>query len=81
MFVSGPSILACVVFQLRDFNSLGVLLLCVVEVKFKFLQNISQYYNNKFAFHMPMFTISILSFNKLNTTIHSNMRFMVIAYN
>jgi hypothetical protein len=30
---------------------------------------------------MPMFTISILSLNKLNTTIHSNIKFMVIAYN
>jgi hypothetical protein len=30
---------------------------------------------------MPMFTISILSLNKLNTTIHSNIIFMVIAYN
>jgi hypothetical protein len=30
---------------------------------------------------MPMFTIFVLSFNKLNITIHSNIRFMVIAYN
>jgi len=52
----------------------------LVEVKFKFLHNISHYYNNKFAFHMLMFTISVLSFNKLNTTIHSNI-FMVITYN
>ncbi len=28
-----------------------------------------------------MFIISILSLNKLNTTIHSNIKFMVIAYN
>jgi hypothetical protein len=56
----------------------------MVEVKFKFLQNISHYYNNKFAFHMhifTIFTIFILSLNKLNTTIHSNIRFMVIIYN
>jgi len=53
----------------------------LVEVKFKFLQNISHYYNNIFAFHMHMFTIYILSLNKLNTTIHSNIKFMVIAYN
>jgi hypothetical protein len=44
----------------------------MVEVKFKFLQNISHYCNNIFAFHVHMFTISILNFNKLNTTIHSN---------
>jgi len=30
---------------------------------------------------MHMFTIPILSFNKLNITIHSNIKFMVIAYN
>jgi hypothetical protein len=53
----------------------------IVEMKFKFLQNISHYCNNIFAFHMPMFTIFVLSFNKLNTTIHSNIRFMVITYN
>jgi hypothetical protein len=53
----------------------------LIEVKFKFLQNISHYYNNVFAFHMPMFTIFVLSLNKLNTMIHSNIRFMVIAYN
>jgi hypothetical protein len=53
----------------------------MVEVTFKFLQNISHYYNNKFAFHMHIFTIFILSLNKLNTTIHSNIRFMVIIYN
>jgi hypothetical protein len=53
----------------------------MVEMKFKFLQNISHYYNNIFAFHMHMFTISVLSFNKLNITIHSNIRFMVITYN
>ncbi len=34
-----------------------------------------------FAFHIPMFTIFVLNFNKLNTTIHSNIRFMVITYN
>ncbi len=28
-----------------------------------------------------MFTIHVLSLNKLNTTIHSKTRFMVIAYN
>ncbi len=50
-------------------------------MKFKFLQNISHYYNNIFAFHMFMFTIFVLSFNKFNITIHSNIRFMVIAYN
>jgi len=53
----------------------------MVEVKFKFLHNILHYYNNIFAFRMHMFTISILSFNKLNTTIHSNIKFMVITYN
>jgi hypothetical protein len=53
----------------------------MVEVKFKFLQNISHYYHNRFAFHMHMFIIFILSLNKLNTTIHSNIRFLVIAYN
>jgi hypothetical protein len=30
---------------------------------------------------MHMFIIFVLSLNKLNTTIHSNIRFMVIAYN
>jgi hypothetical protein len=54
---------------------------CMVEVKFKFLQNISNYYNNIFAFHMHVFTIFVLSFSKLNATIHSNIKFMVIAYN
>jgi hypothetical protein len=39
------------------------------------------YYNNRFSFHMPMFIIYVLSFNKLNTTIHSNIKFIVIAYN
>jgi len=53
----------------------------LVEVKFKFLQNISHYCNNRFAFHMPMFIIFVLSFNKLNITIHFNIKFMVIAYN
>jgi hypothetical protein len=53
----------------------------MVEVKFKFLQNISHYCNNIFAFHMPMFTIFVLSLNKLNTAIHSNIKFMGISYN
>jgi len=53
----------------------------MVEVKFKFLQNISHYCNNKFVFQMHMFIIFVLSLNKFNTTIHSNIRFMVIAYN
>ncbi len=53
----------------------------MVEVKFKFLHNISHYCNNIFAFHMPMFIIYVLSLNNLNTTIHSNIKFMVIAYN
>ncbi len=53
----------------------------MVELKFKFLQNISHYYNNKFAFHIHIFIIFVLSFNKLNTIIHSNIRFMVIVYN
>jgi hypothetical protein len=52
----------------------------MVEVKFKFMHNISHYCNNKFAFHMLMFTISILSPNQHNITIHSNIRFMDIAY-
>jgi len=43
----------------------------MVEVKFKFLQNISHYCNNIFAFHMHVFTIFVLNLNKLNTTIHS----------
>jgi hypothetical protein len=30
---------------------------------------------------MPMFTIFVLIFNKLNIIIHSNITFMVIAYN
>jgi hypothetical protein len=30
---------------------------------------------------MHMFTILVLSLNKFNTTIHSNIKFMVIAYN
>jgi hypothetical protein len=51
----------------------------MVEVKFKFLQNIS--HNNIFAFHMPMFIFFVLSLNKLNITIQSNIKFMVIAYN
>jgi hypothetical protein len=50
-------------------------------MKFKFLQNISHYCNNIFAFHMRMFTIYVVSFDKVNTTIHSNIKFMVIAYN
>jgi hypothetical protein len=50
-------------------------------MKFKFLQNISHHYNNIFAFHMFMFIICVLSFNKFNITIHSNIRFMVITYN
>jgi len=29
---------------------------------------------------MPMFTIFVLSLNKFNNIIHSNIRFMVIAY-
>jgi len=52
-----------------------------VEVKFKFLQNISHYCNNIFAFHMHMFIIYVLNLNKFNTTIHSNIIIMVIAYN
>jgi hypothetical protein len=52
----------------------------MVEVKFKCPQNISHYYNNIFTFHMPMFTIYVLTLNKLNITIHSNIIFMVIAY-
>jgi hypothetical protein len=30
---------------------------------------------------MHVFTIYVLSLNKLNTTIHSNIKFMVITYN
>jgi len=30
---------------------------------------------------MHMFTILVFNLNKLNTTIHSNIKFMVIAYN
>jgi len=53
----------------------------MVQVEFKFLHNISHYYNNIFAFHMHVFTIHVLSLNKFNITIHSNIKFMVIAYN
>ncbi len=53
----------------------------MVEVEFRFLQNISHYCNNIFKFHMHMFIVCIISLDKLNTTIHSNIRFMVIAYN
>ncbi len=53
----------------------------MVEVKLKFLQNISHYYNNIFAFHIPIFTIYSLSLNKFNITIHSHFKFMVIVYN
>jgi hypothetical protein len=53
----------------------------MVEVKFKFLHNISHYCNNIFAFHMSMFTIFILSLNKFDIIIHSNIKFMVIVYN
>jgi len=53
----------------------------LVEVKFKFMQNISHYCNNIFAFHKHMFIISILSLNKLNNTIHSNIISIVITYN
>jgi len=53
----------------------------LVEVKFKFPQNISHYYNNIFAFHKHVFIISILSLNKLNIVVHSHIRFIVTAYN
>jgi hypothetical protein len=53
----------------------------MVEMKFKFLQNISRYCNNILSFHTHMFIIYVLSLNKLNITIHLNMRFMVIPYN
>jgi hypothetical protein len=46
--------------------------------KFKFLQNISHYCNTRFSFQMHMFTILVLSLNELHTTIHSNIRFVVI---
>jgi len=36
----------------------------------EFLQNISHYCNNKFAFHMHTFTIHALILNILNTAIH-----------
>ncbi len=49
-------------------------------MKLKFLQNISHYYNKKFSLHMHMFIIYVLNLNKINTTIHSNIRFMIIAY-
>jgi len=45
------------------------------------MKNISHYYNNIFAFHMHMGIIYVLSLNELNITIHSIIRFMVIAYN
>jgi len=55
----------------------------MLEVKFNTIEvkYISHYCNNRFAFHMHMFTNFVLSLNKLNTIIHSNIRFMVIAYN
>jgi hypothetical protein len=53
----------------------------MVEFKFKLLHDISHYYNNIFAFHMPMFIIYVLSLNKLNIAIHLNIIFMVITYN
>ncbi len=53
----------------------------MVKMKLKFLQNISHYCNNIFSIHMHMFIIHVLSFNKLDITIHSNVKFMVIAYN
>jgi hypothetical protein len=53
----------------------------MVEVKLKFLQKNSHYSNNIFAFHILMFIIFVLSLNKLNITIHSHIKFMVIAYN
>ncbi len=34
-----------------------------------------------FAFHMHVFTIFVLSLNKLNTTIHSSIKLIVVAYN
>ncbi len=34
-----------------------------------------------FVFHMHVLTIYVLSLNKLNTTIHSNIKFIVVAYN
>jgi len=52
----------------------------MVEMKLKFLQNTSHYYNNKFSLHMHMFIIYVLNLNKINITIHSNIRLMVIAY-
>jgi hypothetical protein len=53
----------------------------LIEMKFKLLKTISHYYNNIFAFHMPMFTSYVLSLNKLNTIIHSNIIFIIIPYN
>jgi hypothetical protein len=50
----------------------------MVKVKFT-LQSISHYCNNKFAFHRHMFTIFVLSFNKLQITIHSHIKFIAIA--
>jgi hypothetical protein len=52
----------------------------MVEMKFKFLQNISHYYNNIFAFHMHMFVVFVLNFNKLNIRTHSHIIFVIIAY-
>jgi len=57
------------------------MVLRLLEMEFKFLHNIPHYYNNRFAFPMPMFIIFVLSLNKLNTTIHSNIIFIIIAYN
>ncbi len=40
-----------------------VLIVNLVGVKFKFLQNISQYYNNRFAFHNFIITCRIKKFS------------------
>jgi hypothetical protein len=69
-----------VIFFLQD-DPLQITFWFVVEVKLKFLHNISYYNNNGFAFHRHMFIIFVLSLNKLNSTIHFNIRFIVIAYN
>jgi hypothetical protein len=47
----------------------------------EFLQNISLYCNNIFAFHMHIFTISTLIFRIFNISIKKNTKFMVTSSN
>jgi hypothetical protein len=53
----------------------------LIQLKFKFLQNISHFYNNIFAFHKHVFIIYVLSFNNLNIIVRPHIIFIIIAYN